>query len=206
MIDCTETLEEHIIPTGSQDLPFKSMYERAKAVCQTVNMLKQHDYQEDDTEPGKENLATIMGAIASNKYTASANNMLTSTIANPNGAYAVARVLREYEQEVVKDAKVLRTYVTNKLIMETDDEDARVRLRALELLGKISDVGLFTERTELTLNTRSTTDLESTLREKLKRLTSYEDVEAKEVQSSSRPDYVDEDIIIAPPIKLNKPL
>jgi hypothetical protein len=37
----------------------------------------------------------------------------------------------------------------------------------LELLGKISDVGLFTDRSEVTVTHRSTDDLRSNLQEKL---------------------------------------
>lgn len=207
MLDCTATIDDEIIPTGTQELPYKSIYERAKAACQTVTMLKENNYHDDGGEPPREEIEGFMQAIASSKPTVAANNMLTSSLSTPAGAYAVSRILREYEQEVVKDSKTLRVYVTNKLIIETNDDDPRVRLRALELLGKISDVGLFTDRTELTLNNRSTSDLESSLREKLKRLTSYEDVEAREVKNEDgKPEYVDSDIIIAPPIHLKTPL
>jgi hypothetical protein len=45
-----------------------------------------------------------------------------------------------------------------------------VRIRALELLGKITDVGLFTERSEVTITHQSTEDLRKTLREKFNRI------------------------------------
>ena len=48
-------------------------------------------------------------------------------------------------------------------------------IRALELLGKISDVGLFTERTEITVTHQSTDDLRTKLREKFNRLKEVED-------------------------------
>jgi hypothetical protein len=61
----------------------------------------------------------------------------------------------------------MRTYVTNKLILETENPDPRIRLKSLELLGKISDVGLFTDKTEITLRHRPTEELEQMLRERL---------------------------------------
>jgi hypothetical protein len=73
---------------------------------------------------------------------------------------------------VVKNAVQIRTFVTNKLILESSNPDARVRIRALELLGKISDVGLFTERSEVTVTHRSTEELRKSLREKLDSLRS----------------------------------
>ena len=50
-----------------------------------------------------------------------------------------------------------------------------MRLRALELLGKISDVGLFTDRTEVTITHQSTDDLRKKLRAKFDRLLGRDD-------------------------------
>jgi hypothetical protein len=71
---------------------------------------------------------------------------------------------------VVKSAAQLRTYVTNKLILESDNQDPRIRIKSLELLGKISDVGLFTDKTEITMRHRPTEELEQMLRERLTRV------------------------------------
>jgi hypothetical protein len=60
--------------------------------------------------------------------------------------------------------------VTNKLILESENPDPRVRMRAIELLGKISDVGLFTEKSEVTITHQTTDDLKEKLRGKLARL------------------------------------
>jgi len=48
--------------------------------------------------------------------------------------------------------------------------DPRIRIKALELLGKVSDVGLFTDKTEITLRHRPTEELEQMLRERLTRV------------------------------------
>ena len=65
--------------------------------------------------------------------------------------------------------------VTNKLILETENPDAKIRIRALELLGKISDVGLFSEKSEVTITHQSTDDLKAKLRKKLEKLAEPED-------------------------------
>ncbi len=61
-------------------------------------------------------------------------------------------ILGEYDKELLNSAIRMRTYVTNKLLLETIDEDARIRLKALELLGKTSAVGLFSDRLEVNVN------------------------------------------------------
>jgi hypothetical protein len=72
--------------------------------------------------------------------------------------------------------------VTNNLILETANEDPKIRIRALELLGKITDVGLFTEKSEVTINHRSNKELVESLRSKIHKLMTPENVEdVKEV-------------------------
>jgi len=45
----------------------------------------------------------------------------------------------------------------------------------LELLGKISDVGLFTDKTEVTITHRTTDELRESLRSKLSKLVNTEE-------------------------------
>jgi len=68
---------------------------------------------------------------------------------------------------VVQTAKQIRTYVTNKLIVDSTHPDPRIRLKCYEMLGKISDVGLFTDKSEVTMRHRPTEELEQLLRERL---------------------------------------
>jgi hypothetical protein len=78
---------------------------------------------------------------------------------------------------VVKSATQVRHLVTNKLIEETENPDPRIRIRALELLGKVSDVGLFAEKSEVTITHQTSDDLKDKLREKLSRLVNPEEIE-----------------------------
>jgi len=82
--------------------------------------------------------------------------------------------LQEFGQSVADSAVQIRHMVTNKLVLETDNPDPRVRIRALELLGKISDVGLFAEKSEVTITHQSTEDLKNRLRSKLAKLVNPE--------------------------------
>lgn len=76
-------------------------------------------------------------------------------------------MLSDYDHQVVQDAVQLRRYITNKLIEDSNLPDPRHRLRALELLGKISDVGLFSDKTEVTVKNVTQEDLETQIRAKL---------------------------------------
>ena len=76
-------------------------------------------------------------------------------------------ILTEFDRELFDVHRRLRNYVTNKLVIESADEDAKVRLKALELLGKVSGVGLFSERIDVNVTHRTVKDIETELRKTL---------------------------------------
>jgi len=168
MIICD--VEEHIpIPTGASK-PYKDVRAKAVAACNAAQLLEKEGYSGDDAslKQSKESAKAILSALAKGQepQVSAVNNAMST----PGGAYFVRSILQEYDMEIVHEAKSLRHYVTNKLIVESDNNDARIRMKALELLGKISDVGLFSERTEVTVTNRSTSELEEVLKSKLKKL------------------------------------
>ena len=57
-----------------------------------------------------------------------------------------------------------------------------MRLKALELLGKISDVGLFSEKSEVKITHKSAEDVRNRLRSKLSRLADIQDAEIIETR------------------------
>lgn len=98
------------------------------------------------------------------------NKNLPAQLNTPEVAAKVGALLKHYDQQVVADAIQLRTVVTNKLILLADCGDPRYELKALEMLGKISDVGLFTEKSEVTIVHKSSEELENAIRDKVRRL------------------------------------
>jgi hypothetical protein len=71
---------------------------------------------------------------------------------------------------VAADAAEIRSAITAKLMEIANCGDPRYELKALELLGKHSDIGLFTERSEITINHKTSDDLEAAIKERVKRL------------------------------------
>ena len=173
MIVCD--IEEHIpIPTDTTKR-YKDVRQKANAACKAADLLEREGYNAD-TPTLKESYdasKSILDMLARGEEPK--NSVVNNALSTPSGAYNVRAILQEYDMEVVHEAKTLRHYVTNKLILESDNNDARIRMKALELLGKISDVGLFTERSEITVNQKSTGELEDTLKSKLRKLMSGKD-------------------------------
>ena len=106
---------------------------------------------------------------------------------NPMTAYAAKEFLRTYTARLAVDMSDVRSALTNKLLELANCGDPRFELKALELLGKHSDIALFTERSEVTVNYKNSTDLEGAIKERIGRLlkSSIVDVEVRNVAPSS---------------------
>jgi len=94
----------------------------------------------------------------------------SSSLTNVNTAFAAAAFLKTYGQQLALDVASARAAVTNKLMELANCGDPKFELKALELLGKHSDIGLFTERSEITINYKNPEDLENAIKERVKRL------------------------------------
>lgn len=88
---------------------------------------------------------------------------------SPQAIQKLNVMLSAYDWEFVHRAKELRSYAVGKILEETNSPDGRLRLRALELLGKVTEVGLFTERVEIKKVEVGDTELEERIKEKLQR-------------------------------------
>lgn len=167
------------------DVNIEDLRQGAIAACATAKLLEEHGLDITPTDEDKETATTLATAYAQDP--AKVNNKVTAkNIAKltPASLVQVGAILDEFSRLVVQQSIELRHLVTNKLILETENPDARVRLKALELLGKISDVGLFTERSEVTITHQSTDDLKTRLREKLQKLRTI-DVQVQDVTERS---------------------
>ena len=87
-----------------------------------------------------------------------------------NTAYAAAAFLRTYGQTMGIDANQARAAITHKLMEIANCGETKFELKALELLGKHSDIGLFTNKSEITINYKNPEELENAIKERVKRL------------------------------------
>lgn len=91
-------------------------------------------------------------------------------IASTSEAAAAHAIIRQHDFTAFADALQARNFITNKLVKLADCGDPKLELKALELLGKHSDIGLFTERSEITINHTTSDALEKSIKDRVKRL------------------------------------
>ena len=141
---------------------------RAEAACVTALDLAEHGLDIEPNADDQEVAAKLSIAYAEDASKASrAVTEKRAAKLTPPSLILTGTILQEFGQSVAKSAVEVRHLITNKLILLTESPDSRTKLRALELLGKISDVGLFTEKSELVVTHQSTADLRQSLKEKL---------------------------------------
>ena len=97
-----------------------------------------------------------------------------TTVSKTGTAKVLAVAVKEYDFQVFADVQQARNFVTNKLVAMADCGDPKLELKALELLGKHSDIGLFTERSEITVHHTTSSSLEASIKERVKRLMNAE--------------------------------
>ena len=124
------------------------------------NMGAAKNFVDNDGKKTKKSKKTVV---------ADSSTVVAPQMYNTYTAMKLATILNEYDHKVVEDTAQMRTYVTNKLLEISSCGDSKQELRALELLGKISDVGLFSEKTEINV-THTTESLEHSIKDKINRL------------------------------------
>ena len=168
---------EHGVPhRKAQDM--RDLAVKTSAAAKTVEYLHANGLKVEATSEDKDTAASLAVSYAENPHK-------TSKVATPKRVSQLTpatllltdRILKDFGHSVVKSASQVRHLVTNKLIEETENPDPRIRIRALELLGKVSDVGLFAEKSEVTITHQTSDDLKDKLREKLSRLVNPDEIE-----------------------------
>ena len=98
---------------------------------------------------------------------------------NLPAAVGAASFLRAYGQSLALDTARVRTALTNKLLEIADCGEIKYELKAIELLGKHSDIGLFTDRSEININYNNPESLENAIKERVKRLLNADVIDMK---------------------------
>lgn len=93
-------------------------------------------------------------------------------------------MLTAYDWEFVEQAREIRGYVVAQIMEETKHPDAKIRLRALEMLGKVTEVALFTDRVEVRKTEMTDTDLDTRIKEKLNRFMGVVDATPTDIRSA----------------------
>jgi hypothetical protein len=108
----------------------------------------------------------------------------------PEEIKSAVGMVTAYQWKFIEQAESLRSMSVAKIVKETDHPDARIRLKALEMLGKVTEVALFTDRVSVKTEEMSDEELDQKIKEKLSRymgavdIVDVEEVEDAEVKGT----------------------
>jgi hypothetical protein len=157
-----EPTKDHKVPYDLADEKPSTLLEEMAVAGNTAELQESLGASLDISEGDVEREKELLRAVAESKKPTNLSNQTT--------AFAAAAFLRSYGQQLAMDAAQARAAITNKLMEIADCGDPRYELKALELLGKHSDIGIFTERSEVTINYKNPQDLEKAIKERVKNL------------------------------------
>lgn len=158
-----------IEPTADHPLPFDLSDEQPKthkdAIAVAVNTADLLGQLGASIDYGNDDLERAAKLVTGTDKPDNPKHVMVS-----GEAKAASVLIRQFDFQAFADAQQARNFITNKLIKIADCGDPKVELKALELLGKHSDVGLFTERSEITVHHTSSEGLEKAIKDRIKRL------------------------------------
>jgi hypothetical protein len=157
-----EPTKDHKVPYDLADEKPSTLLEEMAVAGNTAELQESLGASLDISEGDVEREKELLRAVAESKKPTNLSNQTT--------AFAAAAFLRAYGQQLAMDAAQARAAITNKLMEIADCGDPRYELKALELLGKHSDIGIFTERSEITVNYKNPEELEKAIKERVKNL------------------------------------
>lgn len=108
-------------------------------------------------------------------------------IKTPAAVQHLVGMLTAYDWEFVHQARELRGYTVAKLLEECENPNANIRLKALGLLGKVTEVGLFTDKIEVKKTDLTDEEIDRKLKEKLAKFMGVQDAEPIEDIEVSTP-------------------
>ena len=167
-----EPSTEYPVPFDLSDEDFDNFADKLASVGNTAELLEQLGAPIESSKENLEEEAALLDAAIDNQKV----TPLTKSLPAALGA---AAFLRAYGQGRAMDANEVRTALTNKLLEIADCGEIKYELKAIELLGKHSDVGLFTDRSEINVNYNSPESLEKAITERVKRLLNADVIDMK---------------------------
>ena len=156
------------IPAQAQPQQGETYEQRMKIAANTALTLRElgmdDDISEEEQAKAKEMFENMEPAQEKRTRAKPEEKALKQT----GVALALSGYINHYEKQIVADKVQVRTIVVNRLMEISQDEDNKVALKALELLGKASD--LFTDRSEITITHQTSDELKAAIKERITQL------------------------------------
>jgi hypothetical protein len=191
---------EHLVSASAADFVPDAMsdsipFTPAESLTPAQTLSAQHktsqwlsEFQDEDdeilSEAQQEKVADAFNALTTSDPRAKQKLMQLDL---PEEIKAAVGMVTAYQWKFVEQAEELRSMAVANIVKEVHHPDARIRLKALELLGKVTEVALFTDRVSVKNEDVSDEELDARIKEKLgKYMGAVDVVDVEEIEVKSR--------------------
>jgi len=163
-----EPTNEYPVPPIARTKEASTHSNNLRAKANTAMLLRElgSDFETtpEEDEEARKLMASVDGQDPSKEVKQKQNQLATQ----PGIAVALGGYISHYDQQVVHDKVQLRNIAINRLLEMSQDDDQKIAIKAVELIGKASD--LFTEHQEITITHKNSAELQDAIREKIRLL------------------------------------
>jgi hypothetical protein len=191
---------EHLVSASAADfvpdiLSDNTPFTPAESLTTAQTLSAQHktsqwlkDFEDEDdeilSEAQQEKVADAFNALTTSDPRAKQKLMQLDL---PEEIKAAVGMVTAYQWKFVEQAEELRSMAVANIVKEVQHPDARIRLKALELLGKVTEVALFTDRVQIKNEDVTDEELDARIKEKLGRYMGAVDVvDVEEIEVKTR--------------------
>ena len=184
MLDHLIYFEPEVVAHSGKPTPLEKEHpaDTIDAKVKTADWLKSLGAADTDTVVSN---AEVQAARASfTNLVSSAPSEIThehlAQIKTPVAVQHLDGMLTAYDWEFVQQAKELRGYTVAILVEECENPSANIRQTALGLLGKVTEVGLFTDKIEVKKTDLTDEEIDRKLKDKLAKFMGVQDADVIE--------------------------
>jgi hypothetical protein len=191
---------EHLVSASAADfvpdvLSDSTPFTPAESLTTAQTLSAQHktsqwlkDFEDEDdeilSEAQQEKVVDAFNALTTSDPRAKQKLMQLDL---PEEIKAAVGMVTAYQWKFVEQAEELRSMAVANIVKEVQHPDARIRLKALELLGKVTEVALFTDRVAIKNEEVTDEELDARIKEKLGRYMGAVDVvDVEEIEVKTR--------------------
>ena len=191
MLDHLINFDPEVLPTAEAPPPVAKVTpaQAASGKIKTADWLAEHGAP--DTEAIVSELEKTQAREAFTALTTAApittQHEMVTKLETPAAVRHLTGMLTAYDWEFVNQAKELRGYAVAKILEDCEHPNANIRLKALGLLGKVTEIGLFTEKIEVKKTDLTEQEIDAKLKEKLAKFMNVSDAEILDVVEVTAP-------------------
>jgi hypothetical protein len=205
----TASAADYTPETLPGDTPFdpletKNATETFSAQIKTSQWLESFADEDEEilSEAQQQKVANTFNALTQNDPRAKERLM---SLDLPEEIKSAVGMVTAYQWKFVEQAEELRSMAVSHIVKEVSHPDARIRLKALEMLGKVTEVALFTDRISVKSEDVTDEELDARIKEKLGKymgVVDVVDVEEIDVQIKNTKDLAQERVKITEKIEV----